>query len=47
MTSTIGTMTIGGNNVPAGTYTATSLGALGFGGTFSGTGSLVITGDLP
>ncbi|QUE51780.1 hypothetical protein KBB96_02560 [Luteolibacter ambystomatis] len=46
-TSTIGTMTIGGNNVPAGTYTATSLGALGYGGTFSGSGSLVITGDMP
>jgi len=47
VTSTIGTMTIGGNNVPAGTYTASSLGALGYGGTFSGTGSLVITGDMP
>lgn len=47
VTSTIGTMTIGGNNVAAGTYTASSLGALGYGGTFSGSGSLVITGDMP
>ncbi|WP_338286827.1 Ig-like domain-containing protein [Luteolibacter sp. LG18] len=47
VTSTIGTMTIGGTNVAAGTYTATSLAALGYGGTFSGSGSLVITGDLP
>ena len=46
-TSTIGTMTVAGNTVPPGTYNAAGLGALGFGGTFSGTGSLVVTGDLP
>ncbi len=46
-TSTIGTMDIGGNSVPTGTYTASGLAALGFGGTFSGSGSLVVTGNLP
>ena len=46
-TSTIGTMTIAGNTVAPGTYNAAGLAALGFGDTFSGTGSLVITGDLP
>ncbi len=46
-TSTIGTMDIGGSSVPTGTYTASGLAALGFGGTFSGSGSLEVTGNLP
>jgi hypothetical protein len=46
-TSVIGAMTIGSNNVPAGTHTAADLTALGFGGTFTGTTGTIQIVSLP